>query len=188
MGDVGVIITATKMQLSVRSSKAERVNAVKRALRSRDVRNALTFIRSKGWSIDETKAEAALHKLKDGEMLAVGFPVSDKAVLVYYEYSGNSKIKSEAKLYVLQDGRNVALEFISVNGSLPIVTTDDCGPGLVECRQCVDLDALCAVACCSGCAWACPGLSCLLCVLITCGVLCIEYCCNEWDIYCCPTP
>ena len=190
MGDVGVIITATKMQLSVRSSKAERVNAVKRALEAKDVRNALSFIRSKGWSIDETKAEVAMHKLKDGKMLAVGFPVSEKAVLVYYEYSG-IKIKSEARVYVL-NGNTAKLEFISVNGSPPVTTQGDCPPGTVECPYCngeIGLDCVatrCGFICIPPCTLG--PYTCALCLAVACPAVMNSCCQGMVEIYCCPTP
>jgi hypothetical protein len=171
----------------------ERINAVKRALKAKDVRNALGFIRSKGWSIDETKAEVALHKLKDGEMLAVGFPVSEKAVLVYYEYSGSSKIRSEAKVYVLKNENAAKLEFVSINGGIT-VQSDDCGPGLVECPQCtcVDWDVINCVIynCTRACAFCGRDFICwLMCAAISCPEA-IHWCCPQEciEIWCCPTP
>jgi hypothetical protein len=40
----------------------ERINAIKRALRSRDITNALRFVKAKDWKIDEAAGEAVLHK------------------------------------------------------------------------------------------------------------------------------
>jgi hypothetical protein len=168
----------------------ERVNAIKRALKAKDVRNALGFIRSKGWMVNEIMAEAAMHKLKDGEILAVGFPVADKAVLVYYEYSG-IKIKSEARVYVLKDEKTIKTEFISVNGSPPVTTQGDCPPGTVECPYCNgEIDWNCVWQRCSWCRYSCRylGPACLLCFAIVCPAV-MNTCCNGTiEMWCCATP
>ncbi len=177
----------------------ERINAVKRALKSRDVRNALSFIRSKGWKIDETKAEAVLHRLKEGEVLAAGFPVSEKAVLVYYEYPSGTKIKSEARVYVLNKDR-AKLEFISVNGIDARTLTacyhecqssSDCGEFRLCYEYCCDVNWTNVVNCCGRCLSSCysgPNPGCLLCLIVFCPFCLSQSGCDEWGSMCIDYP
>jgi len=197
---MGVMAIIAKIQPEVTKLEGlERVNAVRRALKSKDVRNALTFIKSKGWSIDETKAEAALHKLKDGEMLAVGFPVSDKSVLDYYEYPNGTKIKSEARVYVLNKDR-AKLEFISVNGSnARILTTcyhecqssSDCGEFRLCYEYCCDVNWTSVLLCCVSCIGQCysgPNPGCLYYLMVFCPVCLNKDGCNEQGSMCIDYP
>jgi len=176
----------------------ERVNAVRRALKSKDVENALSFIGAKGWTINETMAKAALHKLKKGEMLAVGFPLSDESVLVYNEYR-NSKIKSEARVYVLNKDR-AKLEFISVNGSnARILTTcyhecqssSDCGEFQLCYEYCCDVNWTSVLLCCVSCVGSCysgPNPGCLLCLMVFCPVCLNQSGCNQSGSMCIDYP
>jgi len=139
-------------------------------------------------------AETVIHRFKDGEMLAVGFPVGDRAVLVYYEYFKGTKIRSEARVYVLKDEKTARLEFVSVNGKEPIRTLGDCPPGTVECPQCTCIDQTvinCVIYNCSRCVAVCFGNT--LCLLLCAAIFCpesIHWCCPQEciEMYCCPTP
>lgn len=88
--------------------------AVKKALRSKDVRNVL---KSASVQLDTRGAGAARHMLEaENTILAVGIP-TEKGVVAYYKYESTERIESKAVLFQISaDGETAQLIAVSVNG------------------------------------------------------------------------
>jgi hypothetical protein len=161
---------------------------------------------AKPWEIDYGKVKAVEHEVKYGneriKMLAIGLPLKNNKVLVYYEFSKPvCGIKSLAYLLSVNESR-IKTEVVSVNGHVTAFDTcpqecsrdSDCPYYPVEecvmnCCEYDEVDLVCIGVCCGPCLPMChqgPPY-CVYCLVIHCPWCmvyegCIE--CLEWGKTC----
>lgn len=161
---------------------------------------------AKPWEIDYRSVKVVEHEVEYGgkkiNMLAIGLPLKNDKILVYYEFSEPVKGVRSLAFLLSVNGSRIKTEAVSVNGhattldacphecsrdsDCPYYPLDECVPICCE----GNVDTGCIGMCCGlSCVTSCAGgaRACVVCLMVYCP-LCIIYYerveCLEWGTIC----